>query len=60
MQHINFLPLQMFMKLTKTLSIGEGEEFTWQLWKYNDRLSVASRVKAKQNELDTSSPLNQA
>jgi len=50
----------MFMKLTKTLSIGEGEEFTWQLWKYNDRLSVASRVKAKQNELDTSSPLNQA
>ena len=39
-------------KNTVNGSIGEGERFTWQPWKYNDRLSVASRVKAKQNELD--------
>ena len=39
-------------KNTVNGSIGEGERFTWQPWKYNDRLSVASKVKAKQNELD--------
>lgn len=33
-------------------AIGEGREFTWQPWNYNDRLAVAARVKAKQNELD--------
>ena len=33
-------------------TIGESEEFTWQPWNYNDRLTVAARVKAKENELN--------
>lgn len=39
-------------KNTVNGAIGEGEEFTWQPWNYDDRLTVAARVNAKQNELD--------
>ena len=39
-------------KYTVNGAIGEGEEFTWQPWNYNDRLTVAARVKAKENELN--------
>ena len=39
-------------KYTVNGAIGESEEFTWQPWNYNDRLTVAARVKAKENELN--------
>ena len=39
-------------KYTVNGTIGESEEFTWQPWNYNDRLTVAARVKAKENELN--------
>ena len=39
-------------KYTVNGAVGESEEFTWQPWNYNDRLTVAARVKAKENELN--------
>ena len=39
-------------KYTVNGTIGESEEFTWQPWNYNDRLTVAARVKVKENELN--------
>ena len=60
MLHItSFANVQDRNKYTVNGAIGESEEFTWQPWNYNDRLTVAARVKAKENKFNATclSPL---